>query len=288
MIEPATPDLAVPNLAAPRPAATLPSTAARPVTRTDLVSGLTALGLAPGSAIMVHTALSRLGWVVGGEQTVIDALRDAVGPAGTLVMPAQSWQLCDPAVLADPAVPTSWYPAIRAALPAYDPARTPTRTMGAVAELFRTLPGARRSDHPQRSVAALGPLAAQVTAVHDVDCASGERSPMRALYDAGAHVLLLGVGFDKCTALHLAEERTDYPGRRWVPGGGPILRGGRRVWLEWEELDLLDDDFAALGAAYLASGLPAARGPVGETDAVLVPVRELVDFAGEWMAAHRR
>ena len=260
----------------------------RPVTRADLLAALATLGVELGSTVMVHTALSRLGWVVGGEVTVIDALSDAVGPDGTLVMPAQSWQLCDPAFLADPAVPAAWYPTIREALPAYDPARTPTRTMGAVAELFRSLPGALRSAHPQRSISALGPRAAEVTAVHDVDCAAGERSPMRALYDLGGHVLLLGVGFDKCTVLHLAEERTDYPGRRRAAGGGPVLRDGERVWLEWEELDLLDDDFTELGADYLASGLPAARGPVGEADAVLVPVRELVDFAGEWMAAHRR
>lgn len=260
----------------------------RLITRQDLVAGLLSLGVEPGGTVMVHTALSSLGWVVGGEVTVIDALSDVVGPAGTLVMPSQSWQLCDPAVLADPAVPLAWYPTIRATLPAYDPARTPTRTMGAVAELFRTLPGARRSAHPQRSIAALGPRSEQVTAVHDVDSPSGERSPMRALYDLEASVLLLGVGFDKCTALHLAEERTDYPGRRRVPGGGPVLCDGARVWLEWDELDLLDDDFVTLGEAYLSSGLPAARGAVGEAQAVLVPVRELVDFAGEWMAAHRR
>lgn len=260
----------------------------RPVTRHNLLADLVALGIEPGSTVMVHTALSRLGWVVGGEISVIDALSDAVGAGGTLVMPAQSWQLCDPAVLADPAVPVGWYPTIRAALPAYEPARTPTRTMGAVAELFRTLPGARRSAHPQRSIAAIGPLSHRITAVHDVDSPSGERSPIRALYDIGASVLLLGVGFDKCTALHLAEERTDYPGRRWLPAGGPVLRDGARVWLEWEELDLRDDDFAALGADYLASGLPARSGSVGEANAVLVPIRELVDFAGEWLSLHRR
>jgi hypothetical protein len=44
---------------------------------------------------MVHTSLRALGYVVGGEQAVIEALRTAVGPTGTRVMPAQSWQLCE-------------------------------------------------------------------------------------------------------------------------------------------------------------------------------------------------
>lgn len=45
--------------------------------------------------VLVHPSLSALGWVVGGEQTVLQAPRDAVGPSGTLVMLTQPWQLCD-------------------------------------------------------------------------------------------------------------------------------------------------------------------------------------------------
>lgn len=60
----------------------------------------------------MHTSLSALGWVVGGEQTVLQALRDAVGPSGTLVMLTQPWQLCDRAYL-NPTVPQAWWPLIR-------------------------------------------------------------------------------------------------------------------------------------------------------------------------------
>ncbi len=70
-----------------------------PVNTEQLVAELRALGVHGGSTLMVHTSLRSLGWVIGGTQAVLEALRDAVGPDGTLVMPTQSWQLCDPAFL---------------------------------------------------------------------------------------------------------------------------------------------------------------------------------------------
>ena len=130
--------------------------------------------------------------MIGGEQAVLEALRAAVGAPGTTVMPSQSWQLCDPASNNKPDVPREWWPTIRSNLPAYDPARTPTRTMGAVAELFRTQPGMLRRSHPHRSIAANGPNAHRITARHHLDCPAGERSPLAVLYDLDAWALLLG------------------------------------------------------------------------------------------------
>ncbi|SFO24462.1 Aminoglycoside 3-N-acetyltransferase [Pseudobutyrivibrio sp. JW11] len=41
---------------------------------------------------MVHTALSKMGYVCGGAQAVIEALIEVVGEDGTIMMPAQSWK----------------------------------------------------------------------------------------------------------------------------------------------------------------------------------------------------
>ena len=97
----------------------------RLVTADDLVTDLGRLGVRHGTVLLAHCSLSSLGWVAGGEQAVVEALRRVLGPAGTLVMPAQSWQLCDPAYLNDPAVPRDWWPAVRKHLPAWDPASGP-------------------------------------------------------------------------------------------------------------------------------------------------------------------
>ncbi|NIZ91816.1 aminoglycoside N(3)-acetyltransferase [Kineococcus rubinsiae] len=257
----------------------------RPVTAPSLAQDLTALGVRTGSTVIVHTSLSALGWVVGGEQAVVAALRAAVGPAGTIVMPVQSWQLCDPALLhqTDP----SWWPLVREHLPVYDAATTPSRTMGAVAEHFRTLPGTLRSAHPHRSFAAAGRLAHEVVARHDLSEPMGEGSPLAVLHDLEADVLLLGVGAAKCTALHLAEHRCEYPGKHRVTNGAVVLVDGQRRWRSWQELAVSADDFEEVADDFAATTGLRRTGAVGAGVGQLLPVRPLVDHATEWFPRHR-
>ncbi|MCI1650177.1 aminoglycoside N(3)-acetyltransferase [Bifidobacterium tibiigranuli] len=257
----------------------------QPITKQDIVADLRALGVRSGSTLMVHTSLSALGWVVGGAQTVVEALQAVVGPEGTLVMPAQSWQLCDPAFLKQ--TPAEWWPVIRANQPFYDPAITPSQTMGAVAELFRTLPGALRSPHPHRSVAALGPNAEQIVASHPFDSPTGEQSPLGALVRLDADILLLGASSAKTTVLHLAEHRASYSGKHTVTNGAAVLVGGKREWVSWQEFAVRDDDFPQVVDAFGAQNGLVRTHQVGNATARLMPAHELVDFASDWFSKHR-
>ncbi|MGN8245144.1 aminoglycoside N(3)-acetyltransferase [Cellulomonas soli] len=252
---------------------------------TELAAQLRALGVRPGGVLLVHASLRAIGTVVAGAQGVVLALEDALGPAGTLVMPSQSWQLCDPQYLDDPQVPAERRDEVRDALPAYDPAWTPSRTMGAVAEALRTQPGTLRSGHPHRSFVARGPAAADLLARHDLDDPVGEGSPLAQVHAAGAQVLLLGVGYDKCTALHLAEARSGLPVAR-VPNGAPLMLDGRRTWVRFEEPAVDDGDFLALGEAFAVTRRERS-GQVGGATARLVDMRELVCFAAAWFARTR-
>ncbi len=248
------------------------------VTGDDLVGWLLAAGVRRDDVLLAHCSLSAFGTVVGGEQTVIAALREVVGSAGTIVMPAQSWQLCDPDYLDDPALDAAQRELVRRALPAFDPRLTPTRTMGVVAELFRTLPGVRRSPHPHRSFSAWGASADAITLAQPLDAPFGEESPLAALYARDAKVVLLGVGYESCTALHLAEMRSGRALARTVPNGAPVRVTGERTWVTWDEPVLEDADFPALGAAFeRAAGVLPAR--VGGAECRVVSMVALVDFA---------
>lgn len=257
-----------------------------PFTRASLGADLARLGVLAGSLLIVHSSLSRLGWVAGGEQAVLLALLDAVGPQGTLVMPTHSGQLSDPAGWQNPPVPSDWWPVIRAHTPAYDPRLTPTRGMGAIVECFRHLRGVRRSAHPTVSFAAFGPLQDRILDGHGLRDGLGETSPLARLYDHDGWILLLGVGHENNTSLHLAEHRSAHPGRRWVTNAGPISLEGRRRWVQWRDLEPDGSDFPAVGDAFAATGGQTSAA-VGAGQARLMRCRPLVDFAAGWFSEHR-
>jgi aminoglycoside 3-N-acetyltransferase len=260
--------------------------ATTPVTVDSLVTDLTALGLTAGMTVLVHSSLSALGWVCGGPVAVILALEAVLGPEGTLIMPAHSSDLSDPAHWENPPVPEAWWEPIRQTMPAYSPDLTPTRGMGAIGEAFRKQDGVRRSAHPAVSFAARGPQADRITANHGlVDCL-GDPSPLARLYDLDGWLLLLGVGHGNNTSLHLAEYRASFPSKRRIRQGAPMWVEGQRQWVAYDDLDLNDDDFATIGAAFAATG-QAHVGPVGSAEACLMRQRPLVDFAVRWMEAHR-
>ena len=257
------------------------------VTYDQILTGLRAIGLPSGRHLLVNCAMSRIGRLHGGPATLLRALREVIGEA-TVVVPTQTannstTSRCYRAETAgmSPAERERY----QASMPGFDPAVTPSYEMGALAEHVRQHHGAIRSAHPQASFAAIGLAAAELMRVHDLDSHLGERSPLAALYATGATTLLLGVGVEKCTALHLAEHRlgTAPPMKAYTCF---LSRGGQRVRCEFDAPDLDDTDFGRIGVELLRQ--PWARsGRVGRARAFALPVRQAVDFAAEWMIRHR-
>jgi len=258
-----------------------------PATVSTLLEDLRALGLRDGETLMVHSSLSAIGWVAGREHAVVLALQQVLGDEGTLVMPSHSSSLSDPAEWTNPPVPQTWFEAIRHETPAYDPNMTPTRGMGAIVNCFRSQRDVLRSNHPSDSFVARGPAAARIVANHTLASSLGEESPLARLYDLDASILLLGVGYESNTSFHLAEYRANWPSKRFVAGGAPILVDGQRRWQSYEDLDLESEDFVTIGADYERETDAVVTGRVGLAACRLMSQRSAVDYAVRWMGAHR-
>ena len=164
---------------------------------TDLVHRITqdlrALGVREGGVLLVHSSLSALGYVEGGPETVIQGLLGALGPDGTLLMPALTYERVTPEN------------------PVFDARHTPSN-VGAIPEYFRLRPGTRRSVHPTHSVCAVGPRAGALLDDHPLDdTPCGPHSPFRKLRDVSGQLLMLGCGLHPNTSMHAIEELVEPP-----------------------------------------------------------------------------
>jgi aminoglycoside 3-N-acetyltransferase len=215
-----------------------------------LVHQLHAIGVVPGSVLVVHASFRAVGPVEGGPHGLIDALRDAIGPNGTLVMPSMT-----------------------SSSVVYDPAFTPTKGMGIVAETFRRLPDVLRGDHPTSSFAALGPQAAYIAAPQPVSPPHGPDSPVGRVHDLDGWVLLLGVDHTANTTIHLAECIAGVPYR--VSKTATVLVEGRPQRVTFAENDHCCRHFALVDDWLRHAGLQA-EGTVGNAHVRLARSRDIV------------
>jgi aminoglycoside 3-N-acetyltransferase len=264
-----------------------------PVTRSRLIQDLTALGLTDGDIVMFHTQMSAIGYVAGGPQTVIGALRDVVGAQGTLMVTC-GWNDAPPYDFTD--WPQAWQDALRAEHPAYDPELSETdHNNGRLPEALRRWPGAVRSRHPDASFAALGAAATALVADHSWDDPHGPGSPLARLVTLGGRVLVLGAPLDSLTLLHHAEALAEAPGKRFVDYEQPIQFGGERVWRRFHDIDSENgafdyssvvpagqDPFETITQDMLAAGI-GSQGTVGAANSYLFGAGEVVNFGLTWI-----
>jgi len=169
------------------------------VKKSDLVASLRALGVVPGQTLMAHSSLSAFGSFDGGAEGVIDALLEAVGPQGHVVMPSLT------ATFKGGGKDIMGF--------AFNPKVTPSR-VGKITDLFWRRPNAARSAHPTHSIACIGPKAAEWMAGHDKTSTFGWDGPYAKYVKsdgAPCTIVFLGV-FPNCnTTLHAIEDWLDLP-----------------------------------------------------------------------------
>lgn len=259
------------------------------ITVNTLKKDLTELGVKEGMTLIVHSSFKSLGqWVLGGPVSVILALEEVVGKSGTLVMPTHSGDLSDPSGWMNPPVPAAWWEGIREEMPPYDPDLTPPFAMGIIPEIFRKQREVLRSGHPQGSFAAWGAQAEFITSNHSLSSIFGEGSPIARIYDLSGYVLLLGVGNENNTSLHLSECRATYPSKEKVLNKAPMMVEGVKQWVEFSDIAYDSDDFEELGAAFEKDTGLVKRGMVAGAGSLLIPQRELIDYGVKWLQRNRK
>ncbi|HET7482302.1 MAG TPA: aminoglycoside 3-N-acetyltransferase [Actinomycetota bacterium] len=268
-----------------------PSRSRPPVTKRDLVVGLRGCGVVPGMTVMVHTSISSLGYVVGGADSVISALLEAVGPSGTIIM-LVGWEH-------DAFDIDEWPERVRTAYlndpPVFDHRRSEgARYVGRLPERARTWPGAVTSTHPEARFVAIGAGAEAITAEQPLHHPYGAGSPLAKLVDADGYVLLLGAPLETITLLHHAEELARVTPKKIVNYRAYVLDATGEHWVDIEDIDTSKgafpyddvvgdrDSFEVIAEEALESGI-GRTGRIGEATTRLFPAKELLRFAVDWI-----
>jgi aminoglycoside 3-N-acetyltransferase len=167
------------------------------VTKEALLMDLKKIGLVEGDSVLVHSSLSKIGFVPGGAATVIDALFEAVGSKGTLLFPTFPAKGKNKTHVEDH--------------PFFDIINTPSQ-MGSITEYFRKMPDVFRSFHPTDPVCAKGPLAEYYTNTHYGQLTPyNEYSPFRKLCEKKGKILMIGTTLNgACTNLHTLEDAVNF------------------------------------------------------------------------------
>ncbi len=152
------------------------------IRESQLVADLEKLGLNSGMEVMVHSSLSAIGHVMGGPNTVIDAILSVIGSNATLVMPSFNHRGAH----------------------VYNPLTTPT-TNGSIPDAFWRRPGVVRSQHPTHAIAAFGPKSELFCADHLSTGVWTANSPLSRFIHNGGYILSIGVTHTSSTAYHVAE-----------------------------------------------------------------------------------
>lgn len=162
--------------------------------KAEISQGLRAMGVVLGDTLFLHSSLKSLGYVMGGPKAVIEALLEAVGPEGTVMLPAYNM----PGGSIYGACETPGY--------VFDP-RIHGTGMGALPETFLQFPGVERSIHPTHSCAAIGKMARYLTEAHHLSpSVFGEGSPWQRCLAINGKVMGLGISMGPVTFYHLLED----------------------------------------------------------------------------------
>jgi aminoglycoside N3'-acetyltransferase len=223
-----------------------------PISSKTLTQNFLELGVKPGGVLLVHTSFSKIMPIEGGPLGLIAALRSVLGSDGTLVMPSMSYD--------DDQV--------------FDKTQSHCAQLGVTADTFWRLPGVLRSDN-NHAFAAIGLHAEQIITPHPIDIPHGLNSPVGRVYELDGQVLLLGVGQDSNTTIHLCENLAGVRYRR--DKYLTVLKDGQPTRFDYREIDHCCQNFALLDG-WLDKEKLQRYGNIGSGAVRLMRSRDIVNI----------
>ncbi len=166
------------------------------INKNQLIEQFKAIGIKQGDTLLVHSSLSKIGYLDEGPKTLVDALLEVVGEKGNLLMPTSPNNVFQLNYIQN--------------TPFFDVLNSPSKT-GAITEYFRTIPGCKRSLHPTEPVSAFGPLADDITKGHFNQLTPyNKNSPFYKVSQLNGKILYIGVTLNNAgTSLHLLEDAVE-------------------------------------------------------------------------------
>jgi aminoglycoside 3-N-acetyltransferase len=239
------------------------------LTKSQLLNDLRSLGLQPNMDLIVHSALSTVGPIQNGPNTLIDAILEVIAPNGTLpggTLLVPSFNHFDAKL--------------------YNPLTTPT-TNGALPDAFWRRPDAKRSLHGSHPLAAIGPKADHYLHNHLEAGIWSLESPIGRLIQNDGYVLSIGVSHHFSTAFHLAEIANNAPCLHQFSSTDQILINGHpqpAPGLSWRNAECpvpTNKIDQALNAQNLQR-----HGKIGHADSTLAKAKDVFTLRQQHIKPH--
>jgi len=266
-----------------------PSRATGPrLDKAAILAALRNVGVRTGDVLLVHSSLSACGTIDGGAETVIEALREAVGPEGTVLMPAfrRSSAFLN-------GIGKRWE--VRPSR-ADDCGSVALRSfVGAIpAALLANHPDVVRGRHVSHPWCGFGRLAAAMTCEQaEDDPPASDNSALAKAVEYGAKILHFGSPLGHTTFLHYFENHYD------LPGLGPSLvavqrKDGTNTWVYVPKNVPGPREFyskngdAKFFRMAVERGLEIADEPLGNGHVLLMDCRQLWKIGSDIVREHPR
>ena len=166
------------------------------------------LGIKKSNNVFIHASLKNFGPIVNHAHDIIDPLLQLIGKDGTLLCSSNTGNITDPKYWKCPSVKN--FEVMRKKIRLFDASSSLPYNRGKLAETFFSYKDVKRSNHPLRSIMAMGRSANYFTSTHPLHDPEGKKSPLYKFYKKkNSLVLLIGVNLNVCSVMHVAENIAD-------------------------------------------------------------------------------